>query len=293
MDGKLKPAHKRRVGDEHYYRIVLLHDFGYGIDVKANELWLTPVDVQYDDGDEAGAEPGVEYQMATRFCKNARLLSTIDPRAHVPIHMKTKGGTYEEGMAIYSAIAMMPNPKTIISYTHARSMSSIILQAADWRVLVEHSYFMFHEGQLGISGTNRGVTTNVAWSKSIQNEAMLDIYVDAMLRKRGKQIVANPSTFVSRMLRCLLIEDKSRIDEAIAGLVAGYQKRKDVKLLIRHALIKCMDMTEDVFLTPTQAVDWGLADEVLEAGAPLDMKSLARKAVRMRRLRLRTLQQKK
>src|SRR3989338_7328 len=162
--------------------------------------------------------------MANRFIKNLRFLSIRNPNQPILIHMKSCGGYWTEGMAIHDAIKTCPNKVTILSYTHARSMSSIILQAADKRVLMPNSYFLFHEGALWLSGTSKGVLSNVDWIKRVVNPTMLNIYARVLKRK-------------GRFSRWSFTHIKKTIQDK-------------------------MDKKEDVFLTAWEAVDWGFADEV-------------------------------
>ncbi len=143
----------------------------------------------------------------------------------IVIHMKTPGGYWEDGMAIYDAIKACPNPVTILSYAHARSMSSIILQAANKRVLMPHAYFMIHEGSMDVGGTNKQVNSYVKFSKTFDREA-LDIY-GGVMRESG--------TMKGRTL-----------------------------LSIKRWLQGKMDKTEEVYLTSHQAVELGLVDEVFD-----------------------------
>ena len=179
-------------------------------------------------------EPGVEYAMANKFIKNLNIMirSTDAP---ILIHMKTNGGFWEEGMAIYDAIKACPNEVCILNYTHARSMSSIILQAADRRVMMPHSTFMYHMGTMGYEGTVKQFLTEVEQLK-IANEQMLDIYVKS-LKAKGKLSKRSPA-------------------------------------YIRKWLIEQMDRKEDVYLSAQQAVEYGFADEVFGADGVYDWKKL-------------------
>jgi ATP-dependent protease ClpP protease subunit len=193
----------------------------YDIDVDANHIYL----VGSEDYDvEDFQEPGVEYIMANKFIRNLNFLTqkTQDP---ILIHMKTCGGYWEEGMAIYDAIKMCPNHVTVLVYTHARSMSSIILQAADKRVMMPHSTFMFHDGTMGYSGTTKQFL-NEAEEVKRTSKVMMDIYVDVM-KTKGK-----------------------------------YNKwgRQRIHTWLRNQ----MDKREEVYLDAQQAVDFGFADEVFD-----------------------------
>lgn len=208
----------------------------YGVNLKDFSIYLAGTEKQYQGDDTEFDEPGVEYQMASRFIKNLHILAGRNSKRPILIHMKTCGGNWEEGMAIYDALTACPNPITILSYTHARSMSSVILQAADKRVLMPHSYFLFHEGTLGLTGTSKGVLSSVEWTKRVINPAMLDIYARALKRK-GKFTRWSPSRIKS------MLRDK-------------------------------MDRKEDVYLTAEEAVEWGFADEVFGGLGNFDWRSL-------------------
>ena len=126
-------------------RLAAIHD--YGIDPESGEIWLVGEDHGWDDL-ETGDEPGVEYLMANRLIKNLRLLS-LSGYDKVLVHMKSCGGSEEEGFAIYDALRLSNMRVMILSYTHARSMTSVILQAGQIRSLMPNSYMLLHWGQLG------------------------------------------------------------------------------------------------------------------------------------------------
>lgn len=195
----------------------------YWIDIANREIWIRGIE-EPSSIETEGAEPGVEYMMATRTIMNLNALR-LKGNNEVLIHMHTCGGLWEEGMAIYDAISAMPYKVTILSYTHARSMSSLILQAADERLLMPSSYMMLHYGTLFFQGEATTVLSNVERAK-YDAKRMLDIYVDNMMSGR---------------------KFKDWTEEAI-----------------RKFLVEQLDKRADVFLTPRQAIDWGLADGIFE-----------------------------
>lgn len=208
----------------------------YNLNIKDFGIYLVGFPKEYGGEETEFQEPGVEYQMATQFIKNLHILSGLNAKRPILIHMKTCGGYWEEGMAIYDAIRACPNPVTILSYTHARSMSSIILQAADKRVLMPHSYFLFHEGTMAVDGTRKNVLSNVKWEEQVCGPQMLNIYVKA-LKQKGKFMTWSEGR-------------------------------------IKKMLQDAMDTKEDVFLTPSEAIDWGFADEIFGADGKFDWESL-------------------
>lgn len=193
------------------------------VDLQSNHIYLFGREEYVDH--ENGEEPGVEYSMANRFIRNLNLCMRVNPDTPIVIHMKTCGGDWTEGMAIYDTIKSCPFPVTILNYTHARSMSSLIFQAANKRVMMPHSYFLFHEGTLGYEGTYKTVMSMVDWDKKT-GEQMLDIF-ENILKRDGK---------------------------------FKHRSRK----WIRNWLQEQMDKREDVYLTATESVEFGFADSIFD-----------------------------
>ncbi len=204
----------------------------YNIDFEANHIYLVGSD-DYISHDMPG-EPGVEYSMTSRFIKNLNIIMSRNTNP-ILIHMKTCGGDWEEGIAVYDILKACPNKITILNYTHARSMSSLIFQAADKRVMMPNSIFMFHEGTVEISGTGKVFRTDYA--EHIRTiEIMLNIYIDSM-KKKGKMHKLSRAT-------------------------------------IKKWLIEQMDKKEDVYLTAKQAVEHGFADEIFGRTGKSNWKKL-------------------
>lgn len=218
---KIRPKISNIAIEDSYFYLCCLHELG--IDPLARELYLTGEPEA--DKDPSG-EPGVEYTMASRFIKNLRALN-LDSDRSILIHMKTCGGYWMEGMAIYDAIKASSSYVTILNYTHARSMSSLILQAADLRVMMPNSEFMFHHGEYAGQGELVTVMSDLDWYKR-SIERMCDIYIEVM-RTSPKSIWVNLS-----------------------------EKR------IRHWLMEQMAKKNNVFLSAEEAVKNGFADAVFD-----------------------------
>jgi len=191
----------------------------YGVDLDANHLYLMGVE-EYNT--EEHQEPGVEYVMANRFIKNLNILMRRSSEP-ILIHMKTCGGYWEEGMAIYDSIKSCPNRICILNYSHARSMSSIIFQAADKRVMMPNSTFMFHDGTIGVWGTAKQFLTEAEELKK-SSTTMMNIYIDSMKN---------------------------------LGKLSKWSRKR-----IAEWLREQMDKREEVYLNASQAVEYGFADEI-------------------------------
>jgi ATP-dependent protease ClpP protease subunit len=149
------------------------HHFGIVLDTR--EIFLCSPDDPYE-------ESYIDHRTAGNFIRNLHILNNM---GHNPIlvHMMTVGGIYECGMAIYDAIKnSCDDPKlsniTVLAYSYARSMSSIIPQAATWRVMMPSAYFLIHYGTYSSEEKNwQSVISDIKWSEK-ETENMIDIYVN-------------------------------------------------------------------------------------------------------------------
>ena len=203
----------------------------YGIDIKSREIYLHGYICNTDE------DPGVEYRMAATFYKNIRMLD-LQNREPIVVHMFSPGGDWDAGMAIYDAISICNSYVTVIAYGQASSMSSVILQAGDKRVMTQNSHFMLHYGSVNMGGDHLSAH-NYAKVDKRNAETMLDIYVRGCVKgKYFKEHYTDPN------------EEK----------VKNYLKRK-----LKDG---------DWYLDPNEAVYYGLADAVLGTRKHPDIDSL-------------------
>ena len=177
-----------------------LHNYGANIDTR--EIFLH----NYYSAD-ADENPGVEYKMSNTFLKNIRALEIKSDSKPITIHMHSVGGEWSDGMAIYDAILMSKCYVTIIAYGQAESMSSIIFQAADRRLITKNTYFMSHFGSTAAGGEYLSVQNWVKYEKHIC-DIMIDIYAQSCIggkyfkEKYGSSPDAEKvKTFLSRKLK--------------------------------------------------------------------------------------------
>jgi len=148
----------------------LLKDFhDYGANIATREIFLHN---HYHAEDNQN--PGVEYRMSNTFLKNLRALDVKSDQP-ITIHMQSVGGEWTDGMAIYDAISMCRSYVTIIAYAQASSMSSIILQAADYRAITPNSHFMCHYGSSDINMDYLSAMNYAHYEKRIC-DVMFNIY---------------------------------------------------------------------------------------------------------------------
>lgn len=142
----------------------------YGVSASSREIFLHSISGYQEE------DPGIDFRMATQFVKNLAFLnsSSFDP---ILIHLHSFGGSWPDGMAIYDAIRLSPSPITIIGYAQVASMASVILQAADLRLIMPNCPIMIHEGSIGIESTSRVVFSNVEEDRK-NYKLMLDLFVE-------------------------------------------------------------------------------------------------------------------
>lgn len=214
-------ARRRNISQESEL-IYDVHEFGLIIDTR--EIFLAS-DLAYDY-DEAM----LDHRSANQFIRNLTLLNNKGTNT-ILVHAITCGGDWNYGIAIYDAIKASCEDENssdvvVLSHAHARSMSSIIPQAAKWRVIMPNADFLIHWGTLDLQGNHTSVEAEAVWAKRTA-EKMLDIYVG----------------------RCREGEHWER---------EGFSEED-----IRNFLREQVDRKQEYYMTSRQAVEMGFVDAVL------------------------------
>jgi ATP-dependent protease ClpP protease subunit len=145
----------------------LIHS--YNIDVKNRELYLH----SYLSDDE---ETGVDYRSAVIFEKNLRYLNTLSLEP-ILVHMHLPGGDWQDCLGIYDSIKASKSKVIIIAAAKVESSSSVLLQAADLRILMPNTNFLIHYGSLSIDNEHKAALSMVQWSDK-ESEKMIDIFTE-------------------------------------------------------------------------------------------------------------------
>lgn len=211
-----------------------IHDIhSFGININQREIFLNS---HVSDSDE---EPGVDWRMATKFNKNIRLLTTgTKSDSPILIHMHTVGGNWEDGLAIYDIIRSCTNTHiTILAYAHARSMSSIIFQAADTRIFMPNSVWLMHMGDMGFDGQAQSFEAEAEWAKK-DHDRMLDIYTESAYgsvayKGKSKRQIKN---FIDKGLRLKqewYMSARDAISHGYADAIFGDKGYEDMETIKR------------------------------------------------------------
>lgn len=148
--------------------ISVLHN--HCVNPRSREIFLHG----YIDSNEQSI---VDYAMSVQFIKNISLLDGQNKTQPIIIHMHTVGGDWDDGMAIYDAIKAVESKVVIIGHGLVASMATVIMQAADFRLLMPNASFLIHYGYMGVDD-NVVAALSTAEKCKLTNNKMLDIYAE-------------------------------------------------------------------------------------------------------------------
>lgn len=154
-----------------------LHD--YGIWVPSRIIYIGS---ESSDGDSN--EGGVDFLMAEKAVKNLLILDSASSEP-ITIILNNPGGDFYHGMAIYDAIKKCQSHVTARVFGYAMSMGSIILQAADERIMSPGSRQMIHYGQESFDGHSKTARKWLIESDKI-NDWMEQVYLTRLREKNPK-----------------------------------------------------------------------------------------------------------
>lgn len=155
------------------YNISDLHQ--YNIDVENREIYLHSHISDENEG-------GVDYRSAITFEKNLRYLNllSLDP---ILVHMHLPGGDWQDCLGIYDSIKASKAKIAIVATAKVESSSTVLLQAADLRILSPNTNFLVHYGSISIDNEHKAALSMVQWSEK-ESEKMIDIFTEKCMNSR-------------------------------------------------------------------------------------------------------------
>lgn len=215
----------------------ILNIHSHGIDLKNREIYLHSY---ICDSEE---EPGVDYRSAIIFEKNIRYLNTLSIEP-IFIHMHLPGGMWSDCLGIYDAIKFSKSKTILLAYGSVESASSVILQAADIRLLMPNTNVLIHYGSFSINDEHsKAAASSVQW-----NEKECDKMVEIFTEKCSSSIMAKSKNWKKMMAR---------------------------KHIISQLANKC-----DWILTANEAVEYNFADGVYGSKRYSDIEEIKNLAKR-------------
>lgn len=209
-----------------------LEDLHYfNVDYKSREIYINRSDNNSEDDDD------IENRLSSMFIKNMRLLDQ-NP-SPILIHLNAGGGgEWEQGMSIFDAIYYSKSYVTVLIYGYACSMSSIIPQAADLRIMMPNSYMMCHYGSEHVTGDHINNSRYFDFLKKMTAK-MIDIYAEKM---QYSKFIKDKKVKAPKDYACKFIKDQ--LDKG------------------------------DWYLTAEEAVYYGLADNILGQNPYINIDSI-------------------
>jgi ATP-dependent Clp protease, protease subunit len=181
--------------------------FDYGLHLETRTIYM---------GDGSG--DAVDEHMAEKVIKAIHLLTSADPEKPIRVILNSFGGCWYNGMAIYDAIRSCPCHVSIEVLGSAMSMGSIILQAADERIIYPNATLMIHDGYETIGEVPPKTFEAWAQQSKLTREQMYGIYAE----RSGK-----PAKYWEK--RCshdYILSAEQAVSEGLADKIAGEEKNE-------------------------------------------------------------------
>lgn len=212
-----------------------IHNFN--IDVKNREMYLH----SYIDAQDEG---GVDYRSAVIFEKNIRYLNTLSSEP-ILVHMHLPGGDWQDCLGMYDAIKTSKAKVIIIASAKAESCSSVLLQAADIRILMPNTNVMIHYGSFSVDAEHsKAAAAGIQWNER-ECEKMIDIFTDRCMesemakQKNWKKMMARKHIISQLANKCdWILTANEAVEYGFADGVLGSKKYPTIELLKTHKFKK-------------------------------------------------------
>lgn len=228
--------------------------YDYGLYPRTRTLYLGNL-AHNDAGDDADytADGGIYWNTSRRIIQGIHLLDGAAPTGDKPITiiMNSCGGDWSHGMAIYDAIRYAKNHITVINMSHARSMSSLIFQAADYRITAPNGYYMIHDGYMGVADSPQTVFSWADFERQHCLPAMYKVYLSRLQEQdsEGKPKVTIDIAADLINKRLPTGAERVRPSRGVTGI------------RLSHIQQMC---SRDTFFTAEEMVQLNFADRLLE-----------------------------
>lgn len=141
--------------------------FDYDLHIESRAVYI-------GDGDEG---EDLDESVARKVIKSFHLLVAADREKPITVYINSFGGCMFNGLAIYDVIKNCPCHVTAYVLGSAMSMGSVILQAADDRIIYPNATIMVHDGTWNIDDTYQTFHNWAEYTKKSQR-TMYQIYAE-------------------------------------------------------------------------------------------------------------------
>lgn len=132
----------------------------------------------YLHGFEQNEHSEIEHRSIVKFIKNVHFLDRQNNQPII-IYLQSHGGSIDDGFAAYDTIKNAKSYISIVCCGYANSMASVILQAADARVMMPNSGLLLHYGCSLHEGTSK---SQLSYAEELKRtlDNILNIYAERM-----------------------------------------------------------------------------------------------------------------
>ena len=191
-----------------------------GILIPERKIYLGSVTTDVD-----GSESGVDAAMARQFEIQMTMLEYFDKKTPITVVMNNMGGDQYHSMAIYDRIMGSPCPVYMHATGYVMSGGSIILQAADKRLLSRNATLMIHYGTCAAEGHKLEVERSADEFRRLRID-MEEIYL-AQMQKKDKTMTIEKLR--GMMQFDLYLDPNKAIRLGLADSIIPWPKHKKVK----------------------------------------------------------------
>jgi ATP-dependent protease ClpP protease subunit len=185
-------------------------------------------------------EGGVDWRSAVVFEKNLRYLNVLSLEP-ILVHMHLPGGDWQDCLGIYDAIKASKSKVCIIAYTKVESSSSVLLQAADLRILMPNTNFLIHYGSISVDNEHKAALSMIQWSEK-ESQKMIDIFTDKCVSSKiateknwKRMMVKKHIMHQLATKRDWILDAQEAVDYGFADGVVGSKKFPNIDFIKNHA----------------------------------------------------------
>lgn len=213
--------------------ISYLHD--HNIDIQNREIYLHSY---LGESDEEG---GVDYRSSVKFEKNLRYLNLLSLEP-ILVHMHLPGGDWQDCLGMYDAIKASKADVIILAYAKAESSSSVLLQAADLRILMPNTNVMIHYGSFSVDAEHsKAAAAGIQWNER-ECDKMIDVFTDRCMNssickeKNWKRMMAKKHIVSQLANKCdWILTSEEALYYGFADGILGSKKFPNIDFLKTYA----------------------------------------------------------
>jgi ATP-dependent protease ClpP protease subunit len=213
--------------------ISYLHD--HNIDIQNREVYL------HSHLCESEEEGGVDYRSSVKFEKNLRYLNLLSLEP-ILVHMHLPGGDWQDCLGMYDAIRASKAKVIILAYAKAESSSSVLLQAADIRILMPNTNVMIHYGSFSMDGEHsKAAAAGIEWNEK-ECDKMVDVFTDRCMNssiykeKNWKRMMAKKHIVSQLANKCdWILTAEEAVNYGFADGILGSKKFPNIDFLKTYA----------------------------------------------------------